>query len=307
MDSGVNSIPQLIPVLSKRDAFVFQNFDDEHNGDGHGTPIANLIAFGETNEPAIANIISYKIWTSKEKSYAIRGLFNGIEKYAEQTRLFVTSIGIPQFPPHLVVKLDKLIQSKNVCLVASGGNLEFSEIKDCLCQGGHYPHYLRNFPVMPPANAPNVVAVGSIAKKISSIHQSIAPINDISPHSRCGSGAYDLFELRKPQVVEHGGNVNIVDSDLNLNSDDVGVDTINRFGHSVSLIGSSFSSPLFIRKLIDIERVYRQRIQNIETMLAISYISCTNHFSGCAGSVTTIVSENKIPGVPYVPFFNGLT
>ena len=283
LDSGVNDLPSLSPVLLKRDTYLFLNPDDEHNGHGHGTPIANLIAFGEANEPPSANIISYKIWSSEERSWAVRGLINGVEKYADQTRLFVTSIGIPQMPIHLMMKLDRLIQSKNVCLVASAGNIGYSEIKNCLIQGGQYPDYLRAFPVMPPANTLNVVAVGSIAKKTHPKHQSLAPVNEISPQSRCGTGEYDVFECRKPQLVEHGGNVNVIDGELTLNSDDVGVNTINRFGQPVSLSGSSFSSPLFMRKLADLDRVYRERISNVETLLAISYLSCTNYFAACSG------------------------
>ena len=283
MDSGVNDLPSLSSVLLERDTYIFQNPDDEHGGHGHGTPIANLIAFGETNELPSANIISYKIWSSAERSLAVRGLIYGIEKYADQTRLFVTSIGIPQMPVHLMVKLDRLIQSKNVCLVASGGNVDYPEIRNCLIQGGHYPDYLRAFPVTPPANTPNVVAVGSIAKKIHPMYQSLAPVNGISPHSRCGTGEYDLFDCKKPQLVEHGGNVNIIDSEFNLNSDDVGVNTIDKDGHPISLSGTSFSSPLFMRKLIDLDRVYQTRISNVETLLAISYLSCTNDFAGCSG------------------------
>lgn len=283
MDSGINDLPSLRPVIYERNSYLFQNLDDEHDGNGHGTPIANLIAFGETGKTHSANIISYKIWSSAERSFASMGLIRGIEEYADKTRLFVTSIGIPQMPPLLMVMLDRLIQNKNVCLVASGGNLDFPEIKDCLNQGGTYPDYLRGFPVTPPANTPNVIAVGSIAKKISSKYQSLAPVNGISPHSRCGSGAYDLFECKKPQLVEHGGNVNIIDRELNLNSDDVGVSTINKSGRPVSLSGSSFSSPLFIRRLIALERVYRNRISNVETLLALSYLSCVNDISDCAG------------------------
>ena len=282
MDSGVNDVTPLQSVLLTRDTYLFQNPDDEHDNDGHGTPIAHLIAFGETNNFQSSNIISYKIWSSMERSFALRGLICGIEKYVDQTRLFVTSICIPQMPPHFMVTLDRLIQSKNVCLVTSAGNLDLTEIKDCLTQGGQYPDYLRGFPVIPPANIPNAVAVGSVAKKTHSRYKSLAPVNGISPYSRCGSGEYDLFECKKPQLVEHGGNLNI-DNNLNLNFDDVGVSTINKSGQPVSLSGSSFSSPLFIRKLIELERVYGDRISNIETMLAISYLSCINNFSGCAG------------------------
>ncbi len=119
---------------------------------------------------------------------------------------------------------------------------------------------------------------------MDSIHEEKrATVGGISPHSRCGTGEYDLFECKKPQLVEHGGNVNVIDRELNLNSDDVGVSTINKSGQPVSLSGSSFSSPLFIRRLIDLERVYRDRISNVETLLAISYLSCTNNISDCAG------------------------
>ena len=283
LDSGVNDLPSLNPVLLKRDAYLFLNPDDEHKDNGHGTPIANLIAFGETNEPPAANIISYKIWSSEERSWAVNGLIHGIEKYADETRLFVTSIAIPQMSIHLMTKFDRLIQSKNICLVASAGNIEYSEIKNCLTQGGQYPDYLRSFPVMPPASTLNVVAVGSIAKKTHSRHQSLAHVNGISPQSRCGSGEYDIFECKKPQLVEHGGNVNVIDRELNLNSDDVGVNTINKLGQPVSMSGTSFSSPLFIRKLADLDKVYRKRISNVETLLAISYLSCTNYFTACSG------------------------
>lgn len=283
MDSGVNQIPKLNSIILSRNSYNFVNLDDGHVDHGHGTPIAHLIAYGENNEPPIANIISYKIWASNERTFASRGLIRGIEEYCDQTRFFVTSIGIPDMPNHLLVTLDKLIQSKNVCLVASAGNLEFPELQSCLVNGGQYPQYLRRFPVMSPANGVNIVAVGSYAIKTSNRFQSIADAKQISPHSRCGAGEYNLFECKKPQVVEHGGNINIVDRDFNLNDEGVGVDTISRLGTPISMSGTSFSSPLFVRRLVRIQRVYRDSISNIETLLAISYLSCENNFEGCSG------------------------
>lgn len=296
MDSGVNEIPSLKNVLLSRDSYLFENLDDEHKNSGHGTPIAHLIAYGENDKDPVANIISYKIWSDERKKWAYKGMINGIEKYHSQTRLFVSSIGIPFLPLEQIVVLEKLIQEKNICLVVSAGNIELLDIKTYLQSGAQYPDYLKFFPVIPPANGVNIISVGSLAKKVSSKHSSIAQKNMISPHSRCGAGAVELHDCKKPELVEHGGNINI-DGSFKLNSDEVGVTSFDKNGKFVdSLSGSSFSSPLFIRRLAQIERKYRSRIKNIETFLAISYLTSTKNRDSCGGygePSTTIGCENN--------------
>ncbi len=295
MDSGVNPISSLGKVLISRDAYLFQNFDDEHRNLGHGTPIAHLMAYGENDKEPTVNIISYKIWSDEQKKWAFTGMINGIEKYHKETRFFVSSIGIPFLPLHQIVVLEKLVQEKNICLVVSGGNIQLSDIKACLESGAQYPDYLKSFPVIPPANGVNIVSIGSLAKKVSTKYTSLADSNSISPHSRCGSGAVELHDCKKPELVEHGGNIN-VDNSFNLNSEDVGVSSFDKDDNFVtSLSGSSFSSPLFARRLAQIEQRYRSRITNIETFLAISYLTSTKNNDSCwgYGEPTTIVGCDK--------------
>ena len=285
LDSGVNPIPQLNPILVERDSFINDDPDDHFGDNGHGTPIANLIAFGDAeNNSPIANIISYKIWsdeTTSTKSRAFPGMFAGIIKYTEQSRLFISSIGIPDLQDYELQLLDQLIQHYNICFVAAAGNIPLGDIEQSLISQNSYPDYLTKFPVMRPASALNIVAVGSIANNIvnDKNRRSLAQVGEVSPHSRCGT--YGIFDCKKPQVVEPGGNVNICD--YVTDDEGTGVDTINNMGNHVSLSGTSFSAPLFIRKLSNIENCYKNQISNAETLLAISYLSCTPPNSFCAG------------------------
>ena len=285
LDSGVTPISNLNSILVERSSFINDDPDDYSGIHGHGTPIANLIAFGdEENIVPDANIISYKIWsdeTNSTKSQAFPGMIDGIEKYVKQSRLFISSIGIPNLKNCELQLLNERIQHYNICFVAASGNISLNDIQQSLVHQNAYPDYLTNFQVTRPASALNIVAVGSIAKKTvnDGNRESLASVNEVSPHSRCGT--YGIFECKKPQVVEHGGNVNICEYEVD--DADTGVDTINRMGDHVSLSGSSFSAPLFIRKLSHIENCYKNKISNAETILSISYLSCTSSNSPCAG------------------------
>jgi len=283
MDTGVNTIPQLDSIIKIRDSYMFQNHDDEYGTNGHGTPIANLIAYGEEGISPVANIISYKIHTDYERRHTYGGWMRAIEKYSSQSRLFVTSVGIPFLLSNQVVELEKIVQAKNICFICSAGNIEDEDIAECMKAASPYPNYIDFFPVIPPANGVNLVSVGGFAKKIHPTLKSIAKQNQISPHSRCGNGGFDLHGCKKPEVIEHGGNRNVDDS-LNFNSDEVGVSTINNKGEKInSLSGTSFASPLFVRRLAEIEERYKDKIKNSETLLALTYVTCVNEFEKCGG------------------------
>ncbi|MCE2614923.1 MAG: S8 family serine peptidase [Nitrosopumilus sp. (ex Thoosa mismalolli)] len=196
MDSGVNPIKPLVPVLKNIDAYNFQNFSDQKGKSGHGTTIAHLIAFGEQSGSPTANIISYKIWSDQERKWAFRGLINGIKKYSSETRLFSTSIGIPFLTMAETMELDKLIQEKNILLISSAGNIEPDQLKEIL-RSSAYPNYIGFVSVIPPSIGLNVVSVGSITKKTSDKFQSLAKINQISPHATCDKSGVELYECKK--------------------------------------------------------------------------------------------------------------
>ena len=63
-----------------------------------------------------------------------------------------------------IVELDRLVQSKNICFICSAGNIEVKDILSCINNGQAYPSYLSDFPVLPPANGPAIIGVGSLSK-----------------------------------------------------------------------------------------------------------------------------------------------
>lgn len=281
LDTGVNQTAGLSRVIKARHSDIFTNPDDERGRDGHGTSVAHLIAFGEGGGRAAANIISYKILSDRNTKNAPWGLLRGIASLRGQSTLFATSVNALGMSATTMAKLSRLIQASNVCLVAGAGNLEEGELLSCL-QTEDYPDYLRRFPVDPPANILNVVAVGSIAQRTSDRYQSVAAAGQLSPFSKCGPGEYDIHDCRKPQVVEHGGNVNRAGRD-EINYDGVGVDTVSKDGLRVNRSGTSFSAPLFARRLAKMQRVYGDRIRNSETYIALAYLSCTGATHACLG------------------------
>jgi hypothetical protein len=82
-----------------------------------------------------------------------------------------------------------------------------------------------------------------------------------------------LHRCRKPEVVDHGGNLNYIGGSLSEKG--VGVTAVNAKGIVTdSLVGTSFAAPLFMRKLAKIESRWGHMIKNVETLKAIAFMSC---------------------------------
>ncbi|MGI0011352.1 MAG: S8 family serine peptidase, partial [Nitrosopumilaceae archaeon] len=182
--------------------------------------------------------------------------------------------------------LDRIIQRENIAFVCSAGNIHTSEIMKDIISGKNYPDYLKKYFVISPASAISSIGVGSLAKNNSSKGNhpnSIAKEGEISPYSCCGTNNVALFECRKPDLVEHGGNLNRNGSMVS-SSGLSGISSYTKDGNRTrDLFGTSFSSPLLARKLAEIEAKYKTKINNIETLKAISFISCMPNQSLCAG------------------------
>jgi hypothetical protein len=84
----------------------------------------------------------------------------------------------------------------------------------------------------------------------------------------------------KPEIVEHGGNLN-----RNYSYDGLGVDTYSSNGSRAQKIGTSFSAPIIAGHCAEIVRKYGKKIQNAETVKAIALSSCvpTANFSRFVG------------------------
>jgi hypothetical protein len=276
-DSGVNLIPQLAGLVDERKSMSgFVNEDDEGAGDGHGTPIAYLTSFGETTLPR-ARIVSYKIYSDLKGVDSFRGMIEAIERYSGRCKIFVSSINFEDDVLPLYAKLDNLIQKKNICFVSSAGNI-LPEILESL--SGTYPAYCSQFKVQHPAQNIHVIGVGSIARKANG--STIAPLNGLSPFSRCGESLPRLYDSKKPDIVEHGGNMTRDAFDRT----GLGVLSYCKNGsQSNDLLGTSFSAPLVAWWLAQIYSKFAFRLTNAETFKAILFMSCKTQaaISSCVG------------------------
>lgn len=274
MDSGVNKIPQLTGLLY-RDGIIFQDFDDGHGGDGHGTPIACLAAYGEGLSHPKAKIISYKIYSDIQPNIRIECYRRAISKYSNQTRIFLSSVNFRgREQPGVAGYLDKLIQRNNICVVLSAGNIEPNKVKEFAAEGTPCNQYVCDHPVLDPAQAVNIVAVGAISKKESP--NSVSRKNGLSPFTTCGTTNEYLYRCPKPEVVQHGGNYCEDGTSL-------GVESFNKNGILREFLGTSFSAPIFAHNLATIEAKYGKKFHNAETIKAIALASASNSTHRCMG------------------------
>jgi hypothetical protein len=277
VDSGVNEIPPLSGLIIEcRKHPSFSDSDDGVEGDGHGTSIACLAARGEGNGSPRAKIISYKIYSDGNRNDAFAGMMDAIRSCLSMSRIFTSSIvfEVDELPAY--ARLDRLIQRANICFVSSAGNIPRTDI---LNNCSSYPSYIRNFPVIHPAQNVHVIGVGAITRKDKV--GSIAPKDAISPFTRCGKTLTRLHDVNKPDVAEHGGNICYGD----LNSDGIGVSSYCKDGrYSESLVGTSFSAPLIAGRLAEIVAKYGGQLRNAETLQAILYMSCMDRNNPCVGN-----------------------
>ena len=300
VDSGVTVIGQLVSLVTERKAASeFRgNLDDEGKGPGHGTPIACLVSLGENESNPRARIISYKVFSESNTDVAYRGMFEAIRAYRGRARIFVSSINFEDDSAlPLYAKLDNLIQASNICFVSSGGNLSLEEVR---AKASNYPAYIASFPLLHPAQNVHVTGVGAIARIGNSY--TIAGKDELSPFTRCGKSLERLFDVRKPDVVDNGGNLTKA-----FDSSGVGVTSFCRDGSpSDELIGTSFSAPLIAGKLAEIVRVLGAT-HNAELYEAAMLMSCSSPSSACLGNgfpasfqnpshnQTVFISEGVIP------------
>lgn len=289
MDSGINMIQNIRTIATQDGYTAFGDLNDDYPGDGHGTPISCLIAFGENEETTpISKILSYKIYSPDHVTACYSGMIEAINKYSSITRLFISCIGYPSLADKFLSDLDILIQEKNICVVCSAGNIDISTIKECITNGKQYPTYLKDYSILHPATLINVIATGSITKRESA--STIAPINSMAPYSRCGNDNFFLSDCIKPEIVEHG--VNLAKTGTNVSEFFPGVKGINKVGEPTNILsGTSFSSPLYMRKLVTIDNRYGKRIKNIETLKAISLINYTKTKEGFEIREPTLILE----------------
>ena len=260
IDSGVSVIEPLRDLIVDRQKFqnYFQNLDDEGPPEGHGTAVASLAALGERPGTPRARIISYKVISETVNRVAALGAREALAHFTD-CRIFNMSIRYYDEDLVELAKLDNLIQRRNVCFVCAAGNINDDEKH---ADDPDYPDYITRYQVAHPAQNPDILAVGAISTRTDD--HSIAPVNSVSPFSRCGRTLPLLYDVAKPDVVEHGGNRHFDGSFLGL-----GVQTFRKNGDPVEIIGTSMAAPLVSGQLAEIARKYGTAASNAETLSAL--------------------------------------
>lgn len=249
----------------------------------HGTLVAGLYAYGDI-EDALAGASE---WLAYGPIHAVRVLEPDprmpdrtrfptaepahlvIEKairhlHSEHNvRVFNLSVtdDISYSGPHVSVwteRLDELARELNAVMVVAAGNQRPDDLPPQTDLLGAYPSYLLadGARVAEPANAANVIAVGSIAHADAPQtldgtsrpgDRAIAKPGQPSPFTRSGPGAADAI---KPDLMERGGNWVLDDTDR-LRDPDYGVSIISLVRRDPRLFGvangTSFAAPRVAR------------------------------------------------------------
>jgi subtilisin family serine protease len=276
VDTGISEIPQLAGLIAGREKIgAIKSPDDDWKVHGHGTAVAALVAKGDGLSGKGMRVISHKILSPDVTSFALSGMFEAVRNHASQTRVFLSSINMEYAPYRTLARFDNLLQASNVCFVNSCGNMDdtayLSKVQD------RYPAYLAENPVLHPSQNVHVLGVGAVANKEST--ESIAKKNGLSPFTRCGATMYDSVDIKKPDVVDYGGNL----AKNTFDYRDLGVDTVDRNGAPWEVIGTSFAAPLVARALAGIESEYGPRCRNSETLKAILFAMCSGYSDSCYG------------------------
>lgn len=195
-----------------------------------------------------------------------------IMTYRHKVRIFTCSVTFRDDDDALNFeswKIDRLAQASNACIIFSSGNIHGPDFRRFNSLGLNYPTYLDQAPVMPPSNSPSVLCVGSYTLK-SCGRSSIAPADSPSPFNRYRTFSRLMGGCVKPEVVEHGGNL-----DSTYGCDGIGVDTYTSEGLPTQRTGTSFSTPKIAGHISEIVQKYGSKIQNAETLKAILISSCS--------------------------------
>jgi hypothetical protein len=235
LDTGVNhGHPLLKPVIPPDGLHTFKpawGTDDQHaNGDGHGTQMAGLAAYGDlthpilSSEPVIAShwVESAKIYNDRDKQLqeqwgnVVVDTVGSLEQAApERPRVFamqITSLesSFDGRPTSWSSATDKFCAAVGEdpaiprVLFQSAGNWECT-------QADNYPEINREWSVHDPGQAWNAITVGAITHKDSIRtpgHEHFLPIarkGALSPVSPTSCVWNPIWPI-KPDIVFEGGN-----------------------------------------------------------------------------------------------------
>lgn len=231
--------------------------------DGHGTLVSGVAVYGgspRTHTQPRTNLIMVKGFS--DRATPLGNIMQMIDKtvgyFSPKTRIFNLSFSSRRPNPSLTKVIDDLIFKKDILVIASAGNIPTDFIKSHINSAGgimgatgstgvstgnasRYPNYLNSHAVFFPGDSPNAVTIGSFASHDSNFFRKNSP----SPFTRTGVNR----DCIKPDILEDGGNLNIVPDAagniIDFNCVSVGIQSTssqNVSGYAEEA-GTSFSSP----------------------------------------------------------------
>ncbi len=232
LDSGINEAhPMLTAVTDSTDMHTYATAWGTHDGRGHGTPMAGLVAYGDLTDLLASNLpinINHKLESVKilpnsgnnePQLYGAitRESINRVEVHAPQRkRIFCMAVsatdGRDRGKPSS--------WSATVDAIASGSEDDTQHLV-ILCAGNTDPANLTDYPesnqrdsVHDPGQSWNALTVGGYTEKIQindpdlSDYEPLAPYSDLAPSS-CTSMTWNKNWPFKPDIVMEAGNMGV--------------------------------------------------------------------------------------------------
>lgn len=302
IDDGLADHPLLRDLVASRRGFPLGHAFGAIGT--HGTMVGGLAAYGDFERPLRdgaplvaggpvheARVLEPDPDRPGQYRFAPEVTVHGVIEEAIQTlnaeegvRVFNLSIAERDAysGPHVGLvteRLDELVRELGIVVVVCAGNHAVEPLSATMASGDPvlvgYPNYTlaETARVAEPAPAALALAVGSLARSeapqtlagVARVgDQPVAAINELSPFSRTGPGA---FRGVKPDVVDYGGNWVINDTgQLDWQNPGVGVISLgqNAAGRLFAVsTGTSFAAPRIARLAADVWSAYPAASANL--------------------------------------------
>lgn len=245
VDSGINRNHNMLKdnIFDTFDYSQYTDLEDNtcKDDNGHGSLVSSIAIYrgdiGLDHNP-LSNIFMVKAFNKERKILPFNDKFKRykeifyllssiIEKFKNSARVFNFSFSTDCEMEEYSKNLDDLIYKNDVIVVCSAGNICKKDIITSLNSGDSYPNYIYSHKIFFPGDCKNLITVGALATSNSDICFQNHP----SPFTRCGLGN----RITKPDVLENGGNMNMVTNNQNQ--------IVDLVQNNLGVRGASHNSP----------------------------------------------------------------
>lgn len=272
VDSGINR-QHILLKDNIFDTFDYSQYTDLNDNsckddNGHGSLVSSIAIYhGDEgfDQNSMSRIFMIKAFDKEKKIVPFKNEFKRyrealyllssiIEKFKSITRIFNFSFSTPIEMEEYSNNLDDLIYENDIIVVCSAGNISKKDIITSLNSGDSYPQYIYSHKILFPGDCKNLITVGALTNSNSDICIQNSP----SPFTRCGLGN----TTTKPDVLENGGNMNMVTNNqsqiVDLIHTNLGIRgaSHNSADGITEDIGTSFAAPMVACLAANVLNIY---------------------------------------------------